>query len=68
MTEGIVWCQTHQTLEDAIHLMEDRGIRRLPVINEKKRLVGMLALGDIAHSTSRTLSGEAVHALAEHHP
>ena len=30
MTKGIIYCQTHETVEDAIHLMEQKRIRRLP--------------------------------------
>lgn len=67
MTEGIVYCRTHETVEDAIHLMDQRKIRRLPVIDDNKRLVGMLSLGDISHAVSRELSGELLHAVAEHH-
>lgn len=68
MTRGIVYCNTHETVEDAIHLMDQKKIRRLPVLNEKKRLVGMLSLGDISHAVSRELSGELLHAVADHHP
>lgn len=67
MTPGIVYCQTHQSVEDAIHLMEQKQIRRLPVLDEHKRMVGMLSLGDISHAVSRELAGEAIHAVAEHH-
>ncbi len=67
MSPGIVWCRTHQTVEDAIHLMEQKKIRRLPVIDDKKRLVGMLSLGDVAHALPLQLTGELVHAVADHH-
>lgn len=67
MTKGIIYCQTKQTVEDAIHLMDQKKVRRLPVLNEKKRLVGMLSLGDIAHATSRELVGELVRGVADHH-
>ncbi|QEW23404.1 Hypoxic response protein 1 (plasmid) [Paracoccaceae bacterium] len=67
MTRGIVFCRTSETLEDAIHLMDQKKIRRLPVLDKDKRLVGMLSLGDIAHSTNRELSGELLHAIADHH-
>lgn len=68
MTRGIVYCRTTETVEDAIHLMDQKKIRRLPVIDDKKRLVGMLSLGDISHAVSRDLSGELLHAVADHHP
>lgn len=67
MTSGIVWCLTTQTVEDATHMMEQKQIRRLPVIDEKKRLVGMLGLGDIANAMPRQLLGELVNAVADHH-
>ena len=67
MTKGIVWCRASATVEEAIHLMEQKQIRRLAVIDEDKRLVGMLGLGDIAHAVSRSLSGEVLQAVAAHH-
>ncbi|WP_296428379.1 CBS domain-containing protein [Yoonia sp.] len=67
MTKGIVYCRTTETVEDAIHLMDQKKIRRLPVLDDKKRLVGMLSLGDVAHSVSRDLSGELLRAVADHH-
>lgn len=67
MTRGVIWCRSSASVEDAIHVMDQKKIRRLPVIDENKRLVGMLSLGDIAHSVSRDLSGEILHAVADHH-
>lgn len=67
MTTGIVWCRTHQTVEDAIYMMEQKKIRRLPVIDDKKRLVGMLSIGDVAGALPRQLLGELVNAVADHH-
>lgn len=68
MTKGIVYCRTTESVEDAIHLMDQKKIRRLPVIDDNKRLVGMLSLGDVSHAVSRELSGELLHAVADHHP
>lgn len=68
MTPGIIYCRTHQTVEDAIHLMDQKKVRRLPVLDEKKRLVGMLSLGDVSHSVNRELAGELIHAVSDHHP
>ena len=67
MTKGIVYCRTDQSLEDAVHLMEEKKIRRLPVIDRNKRLVGMLSLGDISHHGGRELSGELLHEVAAPH-
>ena len=54
-------------MEDAIHLMDQKKIRRLPVIDDNKRLVGMLSLGDVSHAVGRELSGELLQAVADHH-
>lgn len=67
MTKGMIYCRTTETVEDAIHLMDQKKIRRLPVIDDNKRLVGMLSLGDISHTVSRELSGELLRAVAAHH-
>jgi CBS domain-containing protein len=67
MTRPILYCRTEVEVECAVRLMERNAIRRLPVINEKFRMVGMLSLGDIAATAGRDLSAEAVHAVAHHH-
>ena len=67
MSEGIVYCNTSDELPNAVHLMEERKIRRLPVIDENKRMVGMLSLGDVSESASQELSGEVLKAVSAHH-
>ncbi|MGP9818538.1 CBS domain-containing protein [Salinarimonas sp. NSM] len=67
MTADIVSCRADQSIEDAIHVMEEKKIRRMPVVDRDARLVGMLALGDIAHHVSRELGGELLHAVAAPH-
>lgn len=67
MTPGIVYCSTRETVEDAIHLMEQKRIRRLAVLDENKRLVGMLSIGDIAQAVSRDLVGELMRDVSDHH-
>ena len=48
MSEGICWAFDDDTVEHAAKLMSERQVRRLPVINRDKRLVGIVALGDFA--------------------
>jgi CBS domain-containing protein len=67
MSKGIIYCRDTEDLDDAIRLMEDKKIRRLPVINDNKRMVGMLALGDVSHAASREISGEVITAVSAHH-
>jgi CBS domain-containing protein len=67
MSKGIFFCRTDEELNDAARIMEKKKVRRLPVLNKDKRMVGMLSLGDISHTGSRHLSGEVLQAVAEHH-
>lgn len=50
MTKGVTWCRDSDSATEAARLMETKHIRRLPVIDEKKRMVGMLSLGDLSHA------------------
>jgi len=67
MTKGIVYCRDTEELDDALRIMETKKVRRLPVINEQKRMVGMLSFGDVSHAVSHELSGELMAAVSEHH-
>ena len=48
MSEGIIYCYEDQEVEDAAEVMRTRQVRRLPVLDRDKRLVGIVALGDLA--------------------
>lgn len=67
MTEGIVYCRANEELGDALRIMEERKIRRLPVIDENKRMVGILSMGDVSSAASHELSGELASAVSAHH-
>jgi CBS domain-containing protein len=67
MTEGIYYVQEDDDLEEAMDLMERRQVRRAPVINAKKRLVGILSLGDISHAASRQQTATFTESVSAHH-
>src|ERR671936_2477040 len=60
MTPGIHCCRDDDDLAKAVRHMEMLKIRRLPVINKGKRMVGILSLGDISHSAPGALVSECV--------
>jgi CBS domain-containing protein len=60
MSPGIVYVFDDDDVETAAHVMEKHQIRRLPVLNRAKRLVGIVSLGDISVRASAELSGEAL--------
>ena len=47
--------------------MEMLQVRRLPVINKSKRMVGIISLGDVSHSISGDLLSECVRGVSAHH-
>ena len=67
MTEGIAWCRDSDEVNAAINMMQKRQIRRLPVIDKNKRMVGMLSLGDISSAASQKLTAEVTKAVSAHH-
>jgi CBS domain-containing protein len=67
MSTNVVYCRDVEEAEDAIRIMEENQIRRLPVLDEAERLVGMVCLGDISHALSQDLTGEVTRAVSAHH-
>ena len=63
MSEGVAWAYEDETVEQAAALMSERQVRRLPVVDRNKRLVGIVALGDFAVDSSEMRP--AAEALAE---
>jgi CBS domain-containing protein len=67
MSEGIRYCFEDQPVEEAAKLMAQAQIRRLPVLNRDKRLVGIVALADIAVETGAGwAAGEALTGVSKY--
>lgn len=64
MSERISYCFDDQEAEDAAQVMERKQMRRLPVVNRDKRLVGFLSVGDLAIHCPHDLSGEVLEAVS----
>lgn len=67
MTKGVTWCRDTDNIDDAAQTMESKQIRRLPVIDASKRMVGMISLGDISHAASQKTAVELTKAVSAHH-
>jgi CBS domain-containing protein len=52
MTPQVDYCYEDQDVEEAAQIMQDRQIRRLPIIDRDNRLVGIVSLGDLAVKTN----------------
>lgn len=65
MTPNIMFCRDSQDIREAAEIMERQKIRRLVVINDDKRLVGIVSLGDLAVKTNdEELCSEALEAVS----
>jgi CBS domain-containing protein len=61
MTRNVVSCFEDQDVDEAGRIMQENKVRRLPVINQHRKLVGILSIGDIALGTGDTkLVGVAI--------
>jgi CBS domain-containing protein len=67
MTEGIHCCREDDDLAKAVRHMEELQIRRLPVVNKNKRMVGILSLGDVSRSAPSDLLMECIKSVSGHH-
>src|SRR5438477_12860278 len=48
MSVDVCYCFEDQELDEVAANMADIKVRRLPVVNREKRLVGVVSLGDVA--------------------
>jgi CBS domain-containing protein len=48
MSDGIRWAYEDDAIDHAAQIMAQHQVRRLPIVNRDKRLVGILALADVA--------------------
>ena len=63
MSEGVHWCFEDDSVEQAVRVMSENQIRRLPIVSRDKRLTGIVSLADLA--VDKTEIGPAAEALAE---
>lgn len=52
MSEGVVWVNEDDSVEDAARIMSEHQIRRLPVVDSEQHIVGIVSLGDFAVDSS----------------
>lgn len=67
MSKPLLYCSEDDDIEAAVRVMKKNKVRRLPVINARKRLVGMLSLGDISSKAAPRTTRAALRAVTAHH-
>ena len=66
MSAEVKYCFEGDDVEDVAQNMADEQIRRLPVLNDKKRLVGIVSLGDLATCRNGRATGVALSGICQH--
>lgn len=65
MSDQVLYCFEDQSTEEVAANMGRRQIRRLPVVNRDKRLVGIVSLGDLSAGGANKEAGEALGLISE---
>jgi len=66
MTQKIVYCFEEDDVKNAAEIMKQDQIRRLVVLNEDKRMTGVITIGDIARaSNDNQLTGDIETSVAQ---
>jgi CBS domain-containing protein len=67
MTESIKYCYDDQDVAEVARNMAELGVRRLPVVNRDKRLVGVIALSNIAQGADDKVTDTLLRGVATPH-
>ena len=66
MTHDVKYCFEDEDLNHVAKNMAEQRVRRLPVMNRDKRLVGILSIGDVALKQGKKAAGEAISGISQH--
>lgn len=67
MSKEVATCSADDDLMIAVARMKKKHVRRLPVVDHSKAVVGMLSLGDISHKLATDVSGQVLRSVSAHH-
>lgn len=60
MSDRVLYCRDSDDAQDIARNMAENAIRRLPVVDDEKRLVGMVAITDIAENGGEQAAGDTL--------
>jgi CBS domain-containing protein len=65
MTEHVFACYGSETVGECMRQMAHHRVRRMPIVDERGRLIGILAQGDLARHARRNVGADEGRAVAE---
>lgn len=67
MTHTVVYCSEFDDVKTAAKMMEDKQIRRILILDDDKRVLGICSLSDLSLDTNDLqLTGEIIHEVSKH--
>jgi CBS domain-containing protein len=67
MTADVRWCSENDSVQQAMDLMGEAQVRRLAVLNDQRKIVGIVSLGDLATRQSAQTDA-TLREISEHSP
>ena len=64
MTPDPMFCWIDDSIEQAIRIMQDNRVRRLPVLNDDRTVAGIVSISDISNHVSYQVTGELIDTLS----
>jgi CBS domain-containing protein len=66
MSSGVTYFFEDQPIREADQMMEEQQIRRLPILNRQKKLVGIVYNGDMAvYGGNNSVAGEDINEISQ---
>ena len=65
MSKEVLYCFDDEDVDHVARNMGDKKVRRLPVMDRGKRLVGIVSIGDLALTDRLSVTGSAVAEISE---
>ena len=57
MSPSVLYCFEDQSVEEALGVMSEQQVRRLPVLDAERQLVGVVSLGDVSQAVAQKAGG-----------
>lgn len=66
MSEQVFYCSEDTEVDDAADNMAELRIRRMPIVDDEKRLVGVVSIGDLSFRHKPKVAGKALETICKH--
>jgi CBS domain-containing protein len=65
MTDHVYACYAHESIAECMRQMAHHQVRRMPIVDDRGRLVGIVAQGDLARHSAQHAAADERRAVAQ---